>query len=160
MTKTTNQNDRSSRSHAILTIHVESRAASEERLSSSPSMTGTAAVCSPQPESTQAASTSCRSSASEELSTCTSLAPPPFRTCAAVDSSCSRAALSAAMVNPPLSAKLHLVDLAGSESVGRAGTVGLAAKEGIHINKSLMTLRNVIMLLADRKARPVPGTCR
>ncbi len=56
------------------------------------------------------------------------------------------AALSAA---PPLSAKLHLVDLAGSESVGRAGTVGLAAKEGNTINLSLMTLRNLIQMLAS-----------
>ncbi|EFJ43862.1 Kif4A type kinesin, partial [Volvox carteri f. nagariensis] len=86
ITKGTAQNDQSSRSHAVLTIHVQSSAA--EELHSS----------------------------------------------------------AAAMAAPPLAAKLHLVDLAGSESVGRAGAVGLTAREGNSINKSLMTLREIIQL--------------
>ncbi|KAF9678525.1 hypothetical protein SADUNF_Sadunf07G0043900 [Salix dunnii] len=50
-------------------------------------------------------------------------------------------------------AKLHLVDLAGSERVKRTGTGGLRLKEGIHINKGLLALGNVISALGDEKKR-------
>lgn len=50
-------------------------------------------------------------------------------------------------------AKLHLVDLAGSERAKRTGTDGLRLKEGIHINKGLLALGNVISALGDEKKR-------
>ncbi|KAJ7952827.1 Kinesin-like protein [Quillaja saponaria] len=52
-----------------------------------------------------------------------------------------------------LSAKLHLVDLAGSERAKRTGSDGLRLKEGIHINKGLLALGNVISALGDDKKR-------
>ncbi|RVX23379.1 Kinesin-like protein KIN-4A [Vitis vinifera] len=52
-----------------------------------------------------------------------------------------------------LSAKLHLVDLAGSERAKRTGSDGLRFKEGIHINKGLLALGNVISALGDEKKR-------
>ncbi|KAK7251004.1 hypothetical protein RIF29_33855 [Crotalaria pallida] len=52
-----------------------------------------------------------------------------------------------------LSAKLHLVDLAGSERAKRTGSNGLRLKEGIHINKGLLALGNVISALGDEKKR-------
>ncbi|XP_027345232.1 kinesin-like protein KIN-4A isoform X2 [Abrus precatorius] len=52
-----------------------------------------------------------------------------------------------------LSAKLHLVDLAGSERAKRTGSDGLRLKEGIHINKGLLALGNVISALGDEKKR-------
>ena len=47
--------------------------------------------------------------------------------------------------------KLQLVDLAGSERVGLTGNTGIAYKESVDINKSLLTLRKVINGLSDRK---------
>ncbi|XP_044475240.1 kinesin-like protein KIN-4C [Mangifera indica] len=52
-----------------------------------------------------------------------------------------------------LCAKLHLVDLAGSERAKRTGADGLRLKEGIHINKGLLSLGNVISALGDEKKR-------
>ncbi|XP_058765816.1 kinesin-like protein KIN-4A [Vicia villosa] len=52
-----------------------------------------------------------------------------------------------------LSAKLHLVDLAGSERAKRTGSDGLRLKEGIHINRGLLALGNVISALGDEKKR-------
>nr|XP_027192618.1 kinesin-like protein KIN-4A isoform X1 [Cicer arietinum] len=52
-----------------------------------------------------------------------------------------------------LSAKLHLVDLAGSERAKRTGSDGIRLKEGIHINKGLLALGNVISALGDEKKR-------
>ncbi|XP_057358692.1 kinesin-like protein KIF16B isoform X6 [Manis pentadactyla] len=45
--------------------------------------------------------------------------------------------------------KIHLVDLAGSERADATGATGLRLKEGGNINKSLVTLGNVISALAD-----------
>ncbi|XP_021759754.1 kinesin-like protein KIN-4C [Chenopodium quinoa] len=56
-----------------------------------------------------------------------------------------------------LSAKLHLVDLAGSERAKRTGADGLRLKEGIHINKGLLSLGNVISALGDEKKRKEGG---
>ncbi|EFJ26093.1 hypothetical protein SELMODRAFT_172950 [Selaginella moellendorffii] len=56
-----------------------------------------------------------------------------------------------------LSAKLHLVDLAGSERAKRTGTDGLRFKEGVHINKGLLALGNVISALGDDKKRKEGG---
>ncbi|XP_068653718.1 kinesin-like protein KIN-4C [Aristolochia californica] len=52
-----------------------------------------------------------------------------------------------------LCAKFHLVDLAGSERAKRTGADGLRFKEGIHINKGLLSLGNVISALGDDKKR-------
>ncbi|KAJ6954914.1 hypothetical protein NC652_006379 [Populus alba x Populus x berolinensis] len=52
-----------------------------------------------------------------------------------------------------LCAKLHLVDLAGSERVKRTGSDGMRFKEGVHINKGLLALGNVISALGDDKRR-------
>ncbi|KAJ0242495.1 Kinesin motor domain-containing protein [Hirschfeldia incana] len=51
--------------------------------------------------------------------------------------------------------RLNLVDLAGSES-SKVETSGLRRKEGSYINKSLLTLENVISKLTDVKASHVP----
>ncbi|KAK9164017.1 hypothetical protein Syun_004919 [Stephania yunnanensis] len=62
-----------------------------------------------------------------------------------------------------LCSKFHLVDLAGSERAKRTGADGLRLKEGIHINKGLLALGNVISALGDDKKRkegghvPYPG---
>lgn len=52
-----------------------------------------------------------------------------------------------------LIAKLHLVDLAGSERAKRTGADGTRLREGIHINKGLLALGNVISALGDDKKR-------
>ncbi|KAL4180216.1 hypothetical protein AMTRI_Chr13g91010 [Amborella trichopoda] len=56
-----------------------------------------------------------------------------------------------------LCAKLHLVDLAGSERAKRTGADGSRFKEGIHINKGLLALGNVISALGDEKKRKEGG---
>ncbi|KAK9541753.1 hypothetical protein VZT92_001774 [Zoarces viviparus] len=45
--------------------------------------------------------------------------------------------------------KIHLVDLAGSERADATSSTGARLKEGANINKSLVTLGNVISALAD-----------
>ncbi|XP_028806911.1 kinesin-like protein KIN-4A isoform X2 [Neltuma alba] len=61
--------------------------------------------------------------------------------------------LNGSMNDEYLCAKLHLVDLAGSERAKRTGSDGLRFKEGIHINKGLLALGNVISALGDEKKR-------
>ncbi|KAL1345041.1 hypothetical protein HN51_053078 [Arachis hypogaea] len=61
--------------------------------------------------------------------------------------------LNDAMNEEYLCAKLHLVDLAGSERAKRTGSDGLRFKEGVHINKGLLALGNVISALGDEKKR-------
>ncbi|KAG6548611.1 hypothetical protein Mapa_010100 [Marchantia paleacea] len=56
-----------------------------------------------------------------------------------------------------LCAKLHLVDLAGSERAKRTGADGVRFKEGVHINKGLLALGNVISALGDEKKRKEGG---
>ncbi|KAL3830389.1 hypothetical protein ACJIZ3_019191 [Penstemon smallii] len=56
-----------------------------------------------------------------------------------------------------LIAKLHLVDLAGSERAKRTGADGIRLREGIHINKGLLALGNVISALGDDKKRKEGG---
>ncbi|XP_022849582.1 kinesin-like protein KIN-4C isoform X1 [Olea europaea var. sylvestris] len=56
-----------------------------------------------------------------------------------------------------LTAKLHLVDLAGSERAKRTGADGTRLREGIHINKGLLALGNVISALGDDKKRKEGG---
>lgn len=45
--------------------------------------------------------------------------------------------------------KIHLVDLAGSERADATGATGVRLKEGGNINKSLVTLGNVISALGE-----------
>ncbi|CAM6093435.1 unnamed protein product [Calypogeia fissa] len=56
-----------------------------------------------------------------------------------------------------LCAKFHLVDLAGSERAKRTGADGVRFKEGVHINKGLLALGNVISALGDEKKRKEGG---
>ncbi|KAK2445627.1 kinesin protein KIN-4A [Trifolium repens] len=65
------------------------------------------------------------------------------------DDSC----LNDTMDDEYLCAKLHLVDLAGSERAKRTGSDGMRFKEGVHINKGLLALGNVISALGDEKKR-------
>ena len=46
-------------------------------------------------------------------------------------------------------AKFHFVDLAGSERIKRTGATGSVMKEGISINKGLLSLGNVIAALTE-----------
>lgn len=46
--------------------------------------------------------------------------------------------------------KIHLVDLAGSERADATGATGVRLKEGGNINKSLVTLGNVISSLGRK----------
>jgi hypothetical protein len=46
-------------------------------------------------------------------------------------------------------AKFHFVDLAGSERAKRTGATGTTLKEGISINKGLLSLGNVISALTE-----------
>jgi hypothetical protein len=50
-------------------------------------------------------------------------------------------------------AKFHFVDLAGSERAKRTGATGATLKEGISINKGLLSLGNVIAALTDDKGK-------
>lgn len=47
--------------------------------------------------------------------------------------------------------KIHLVDLAGSERADATGATGVRLKEGGNINKSLVTLGNVISSLGGQR---------
>ena len=47
--------------------------------------------------------------------------------------------------------KIHLVDLAGSERADITGATGVRLKEGGNINKSLVTLGNVISSLGQKR---------
>ncbi|XP_077428296.1 kinesin-like protein KIF16B [Vanacampus margaritifer] len=60
----------------------------------------------------------------------------------------TQAKFDAEMPSETLS-KIHLVDLAGSERADATGATGVRLKEGANINKSLVTLGNVISALAD-----------
>ena len=50
-----------------------------------------------------------------------------------------------------ITSQLNLVDLAGSEDINKAKAEGNRKKEGLHINKSLLALSNVIMRLKERQ---------
>ena len=50
-----------------------------------------------------------------------------------------------------MTAKFHFVDLAGSERAKKTGATGSTLKEGISINKGLLSLGNVISALTDEK---------
>ena len=53
--------------------------------------------------------------------------------------------------------KIHLVDLAGSERADATGATGVRLKEGGNINKSLVTLGNVISALGGFLLVPCPS---
>jgi len=50
-------------------------------------------------------------------------------------------------------AKFHFVDLAGSERAKKTGASGATLKEGISINKGLLSLGNVISALTEDKGK-------
>lgn len=52
--------------------------------------------------------------------------------------------------------KIHLVDLAGSERADATGATGVRLKEGGNINKSLVTLGNVISALGRLEVTSCP----
>ena len=52
-----------------------------------------------------------------------------------------------------LPGKLYLVDLAGSEKVDKTNAMGLTLDEAKTINKSLLSLSNVISALAEGNVR-------
>lgn len=54
--------------------------------------------------------------------------------------------------NRPGKTVINLVDLAGSESASRANTEGLSLREGGYINRSLLTLGNVVDAIVERRA--------
>lgn len=62
----------------------------------------------------------------------------------------SQAKFDAEMPSETVS-KIHLVDLAGSERADATGATGVRLKEGGNINKSLVTLGNVISALGERR---------
>jgi kinesin family protein 4/21/27 len=51
--------------------------------------------------------------------------------------------------NSSTTAKFHLVDLAGSERSKKTKTIGERFKEGVHINRGLLALGNVISALGE-----------
>ncbi|CAM9500239.1 unnamed protein product [Discosporangium mesarthrocarpum] len=55
-----------------------------------------------------------------------------------------------------LNSKINLVDLAGSERAKKTGATGATLKEGSSINKSLMSLGNVITALSEGKKDHIP----
>lgn len=52
-----------------------------------------------------------------------------------------------------MTAKFHFVDLAGSERAKKTGATGNTLKEGISINKGLLSLGNVISALTEEKSK-------
>ena len=50
-----------------------------------------------------------------------------------------------------ITGKMQLVDLAGSEKVSQTGNVGKHFKESVLINQSLLSLRKIILTLADNR---------
>ena len=52
-----------------------------------------------------------------------------------------------------MTAKFHFVDLAGSERAKKTGATGSTLKEGISINRGLLSLGNVISALTDETKR-------
>ena len=62
----------------------------------------------------------------------------------------SQAKFDAEMPSETVS-KIHLVDLAGSERADTTGATGVRLKEGGNINKSLVTLGNVISSLGQKR---------
>jgi kinesin family protein 4/21/27 len=55
--------------------------------------------------------------------------------------------------NSSMTAKFHLVDLAGSERSKKTKATGERFREGIHINRGLLALGNVISALGDGQQR-------
>jgi kinesin family protein 4/21/27 len=52
-----------------------------------------------------------------------------------------------------VTAKFTFVDLAGSERIKKTGATGQIMKEGISINKGLLSLGNVISALTEESSR-------
>lgn len=69
-----------------------------------------------------------------------------------IDAVAEEAASANAEAGAILVSTLTLVDLAGSERVAKTGAEGIRMKEGTAINKSLLTLGNVINKLSEGAA--------
>lgn len=54
-----------------------------------------------------------------------------------------------------ITSKLNIVDLAGSERIKKSGCSGIALKEATSVNKSLMTLINVVNAIVTKKHVPI-----
>ncbi|XP_074591103.1 kinesin-like protein KIN-4C [Curcuma longa] len=74
-----------------------------------------------------------------------------------ISNACNGMAYNEVAGDDILLGKFHLVDLAGSERAKRTGADGLRLKEGIHINRGLLSLGNVISALGDEKKRKEGG---
>ncbi|KAJ2755263.1 hypothetical protein GGI19_001792 [Coemansia pectinata] len=116
----TNMNERSSRSHTIFSIVVESREKAD-------------------PTAASAATSACGLNGRD--SDVTSNGRQRLSTGSAFESGKFTGAVKVSSLN--------LVDLAGSERVGQTGVEGQRLKEGAHINKSLLSLGTVIARLAE-----------
>ncbi|KAJ2886189.1 hypothetical protein H4R27_000848 [Coemansia aciculifera] len=116
----TNMNERSSRSHTIFSIVVESREKADPTAASAAT-----SACGPNGRDSDVTS-----NGRQRLSTGSAFESGKFTGAVKVSS-------------------LNLVDLAGSERVGQTGVEGQRLKEGAHINKSLLSLGTVIARLAE-----------
>ncbi|KAJ2716396.1 hypothetical protein H4R19_000676 [Coemansia spiralis] len=115
----TNMNERSSRSHTIFRMVIESR----EKVADSSVEDSSGGIVAADDEQE-------RARRQQRLSTSSLASADEFT--GAVMVSC-----------------LNLVDLAGSERVGQTGAEGQRLKEGAHINKSLLSLGTVIARLSE-----------
>ena len=118
-TAATKCNDFSSRSHAILTIHVESKIVVDALTSSAPSKESEERITSPAPTSTSAAATPGVVAGVEKRQ------KPELRL-----------------------GKMHLVDLAGSERISMSGAEGSTLLETQSINSSLTAIGDVLAALS------------
>ena len=122
VTKSTDMNATSSRSHAIFTLYVtHQRVVPDGTSSGGPAAAGAIATAAADVEGDGAAHGSTSPEAAE----------------------------GAAGSLITTTAKFNFVDLAGSERLKRTGATGDRAKEGIDINSGLLALGNVISALGD-----------
>lgn len=119
----TNMNERSSRSHTIFRIVVESREKADHNTAAGSSEDASDTYSPPLTRQRE-----------KRLST---------------SSDATATADSGEFTGAVIVSCLNLVDLAGSERVGQTGAEGQRLKEGAHINKSLLSLGTVIARLSE-----------
>lgn len=127
-TASTCLNDKSSRSHVIVSITLQQQVQQQQ---------GSAHDAGGMSSPLQ----SCDQDATE---TCSTAGDDPTMTDEVGSDAGSVAAASVAGVSTYLIGKLYLVDLAGSENIKRSGAEGARQKEAGDINKSLCHLKSVI----------------
>ncbi|XP_004521462.1 kinesin-like protein KIF14 isoform X2 [Ceratitis capitata] len=74
------------------------------------------------------------------------------------ESSCNETGTDSYATNQTRRSRISLVDLAGSERISTVGSNGDRIREGVSINKSLLTLGKVIAALADAKKSTTNGS--